>query len=190
MWTRIVLKPWWARALVSAAVYAVLVVSRWCARGLAADSHQRWLSTLPGQVASMVLFGVLMAAFTSISHKAYANALAGLDAAQRSAASDASFRGAVPVDAPVRDAAIWIAGRRLQSARSWRLLLGLVVLGPGSGLALGTWPSLWHPEEWINFAVILGITVAAWYLSLTLKHRLRLLRQSGEFDVKSMDEAR
>jgi hypothetical protein len=172
------LKPWRARALASAGVYAILVAAGWCARGLAADPHESWSFTLGGHVANIVIFGLLVAAFTSNSHLAYTNAFAGLDPAQRSAAVDASFRGPVPVDAPVRDAAIRVAGRRLYSTRSWRVVLGLLVFAAGVGLALGTWPSGWDPDGWINFAVILGISVAGTYGSLSAKHRLQTLRQA------------
>jgi hypothetical protein len=103
--------------------------------GLATDPHESWLSALAWNVAGILLFGLLVAAFTSNSHRAYAYALAGLDPAQRAAAVDASFRGPVPVDAPVRDAAIRVAGRRLQSARFWRVLwlvlLCLIILSAG-----------------------------------------------------------
>jgi hypothetical protein len=106
METRIVLKPWWARASAWAGVYAILVAADWWTRGLAPDPHQTWLFTLAGHVASIVIFGLLAAAFTSNSHRAHTNAVAGLQPAQQSTAVDASFRGPVAVDAPVRDAAI------------------------------------------------------------------------------------
>lgn len=181
MWTRIMLKPWWARALAAAGVYAIGVAAVWCAHGLAASPHQAWLSTPAGQAVSIVFVGLLVAALTSSSHNACTNALAGLDPAQRSAAIDASFRGPVPVDAPVRDAATRIAGRRLYSARSWRVMLVLIVLTACVPLARGAWPS-WGPEGWLYFAVILGFTVAAWYEWLSSKHRLQTLRQPGDFD--------
>ncbi len=187
MWTRIVLRPWWARALASAGVYAIYVAAYWWARGLAADPYQ-----LAKHVASIVIFGLLVAAFTSNSHQAYTNALAGLDPAQRSAAVDASFRGPVPVDVPVRDAAIWVAGRRLQSARIWRVMW-LVLLCLGVLSFVLAWigrGSLGKLMTGIIFAVILCLTVAAWYVSLSVKHRLQTLRQTGDSDEKSMGEAR
>jgi hypothetical protein len=162
--------------------------------GLATDPHESWLSALAWNVAGILLFGLLVAAFTSNSHRAYAYALAGLDPAQRAAAVDASFRGPVPVDAPVRDAAIRVAGRRLQSARFWRVLwlvlLCLLILSAGAGLAQGTWPSAWEADDWFNFAVILFFTVAAWHASLSARDCLQILRQTSDFDVKSMGGAR
>jgi hypothetical protein len=136
MWIRIVLKPWWARAFASAGVYAILVAAGWCAHGLAADPHESWWFTLAGHGTSIVILGLLVAAFTGNSHRVYANALAGLDSAQRSAAIDASFRGPIPVDVRVRDAAIRVAGRRLQTARLWRTP-GLLLLCLGGHFAGG-----------------------------------------------------
>jgi hypothetical protein len=183
MWTRILLKPFWVRALASAGVLAIVEVADWCARGLPADPHESslsWLFTLVGRVVALAIFGVLVAAFTSTSNGILTNALTGLDPAQRSAAVAASFRGPVPVDAPVRDAAIRVAWRRLQSARFWRVLW-LVLLGLGTLSWLmprfvwkqGT-PG-WDIDDWINFAIVLCFTVAAWYVSLSVKHRLQTL---------------
>jgi len=70
MWTRIALKPWWARALAWAGVYAIFAVGDWCARGLAPDPNETWLFTLAGRVVSIVIFGLLAAAFTSNSYRA------------------------------------------------------------------------------------------------------------------------
>jgi hypothetical protein len=92
MWTRIVLKPFWARTLVMSGVGAVVNAVYWGARGFAADPHESWLFTLVGYLGGAVIFGLLVAAFTSNSHRAYTTALAGLDPARRSAAVDASFR--------------------------------------------------------------------------------------------------
>jgi hypothetical protein len=190
MWARIVLKPWWARALAVAGVDTVLEAVYWCAGWIGgyhlADNPQNTyhnvLLTFAVQAAGVVIFGLLVAASTLNSHQAYTNALAGLDPAQRSAAIDASFRGPVPVDAPVRDAAIRVAWRRLYVARFWRVmwlvLLGLILLAADVGLALGTWPSYWGPDDWVNFAVIPGFTIAAWYVSLSVKHRLQTLGQT------------
>ncbi len=76
-------------------------------------------SAFAGQVAGIVIFGLVVAALTGNSHRAYTYGLVRRDPAQRTAAVDASFRGPVPVDAPVRDAAIRITGRRLRLARFW-----------------------------------------------------------------------
>jgi hypothetical protein len=198
MWTRIVLKPWWARALAWAGVYAILNTAGWCADGLAAGAYQSWFSTLAWHVASIVIFGLVVAAFTSNAHRAYTNALACLDPAQRSAAIDASFRGPFPVDAPVRDAAIRVGQLRLESARFWRvmwLVLLCWVVGWQALFAIGPhfWNRFWNewdPDHLTGFAVCLFATVAAWYVSLSVMHRLQTLRRTGDFDVKSMGEAR
>jgi hypothetical protein len=181
MWTRLVLKRWWARAFASAGGCAILVAAAWSARWLADDLYRPVLSTLEVHVASVVIFGLLVAAFTTNSHKAYTESFASLVPAQRAAAVDASFRGPVPADAPVRDAAIEVTGRRLYSARFWRTMW-LVVLGWHVFFLLalfGTsrWPRL-DTDGWVWVAVILYTTVTAWYVSLSAKHRLRRLRQA------------
>jgi hypothetical protein len=191
MWTRIVLKPFWARALVTSGVGAILNAVDWSDRGFAADPYESWLFTLAGHLAGAVIFGLLVAAFTTNSHHAYTHALASLDPTQRSAAVDASFRGPVPVDAPVREAAIRVGQRRLQSALFWRtiwlVLSGwgvlAIVLLVGEWLARGTWPASGsNTHDWISravsFAVILGLLIAAWYVPLNIKHRLQMLGQT------------
>jgi hypothetical protein len=179
MWTRIVLKPWWTRALAAAGVVAIVNAAGWCANGLADDPHESWLFTLAKHGASIVIFGLLAAAFTSNSHNANTNALAGLDPAQRSAAVDASFRGPVPGDARVRDAAIRVAGWRLYSARSWRVMLVFIVLVAGVALGSGAWAS-WDSEDWIYAAAILGVAATAWYEWLSAKRRVQTLRAAGQ----------
>jgi Protein of unknown function (DUF2510) len=188
MWIRIVLKPWWVRALVLAGVYALFDAVYDCANWLGgyhiADDPYHNVFTLAGHVAGIAIFGLLVAAFTSNSHLAYTYALAGLDPAQRSAAVDASFRGPVPTDAPIRDAAIRVAGRRLQSARLWRVLWLVVLIC--AHVFSPVWEFVWktgtyddlHPGDWISFALVLCLTVAAWYVSISAKHRLQMLRQT------------
>jgi hypothetical protein len=191
MWTRIVLKPWWARALISAGVCAIFVAADWRAHGWAADPHESWLFTLVGHVEGIVFFGLLVAAFTSNSHQGYTNVLYGLDPARRSAAIDASFRGPVPADAPVRVAAIRVAGRRLQSARFWRaiwLMLSCVavisllahIVNTAALLAHDPWKpgtDNWQAGTCFTLTIILCFAVA-WYVSLDVKHRLQALGQT------------
>jgi len=92
------------------------------------------------------------------------------------------------VDAPVRNAAIRVAVRRLQSARFWRViwlvLVGLTAFANGVGLALGTIrlsPVHWNVDDLASlafiFAVFVGIPVAVCYASLRAKHRLQMLGQ-------------
>jgi Protein of unknown function (DUF2510) len=188
MWTRILLQPWWVRGLAVAGVCAIAAAVSWCASWLAGGAQWPRLSAFAGQVAGIIIFGLVVAALTGNSHRAYTYALAGLDPAQRSAAVDASVGGAVPVDAPVRDAAIRITERRLRLARFWRVMW---LIGVGMGvLSLVIWifrselswwnqTPAWHPGDWINFAISLGFAVGAWYASISAKHRLQMLRQTS-----------
>jgi hypothetical protein len=192
MWTRLLLKPWWARALASAGVSAVLVALGWCARWMASDLYPDVLSTLAMHVASIVVFGLLVAVCTTSSHRAYFIDLAGLDPVRRSAAVDASFRGPVPADASVRDVAIRVTQRRLKRAKFWRVfwlvLFCLAVATDVLGLVRsGTAPKA---DDLMWDAVYLGLTVAAWYVSVSVKHRLQLLRQTGSFDAAATGNVR
>lgn len=202
MWTRFVLKPFWVRGSASAGVYAAFKALDWSVRGLAVDPHESWLVPLAGYVAGSVIVGFLAAVFTDNSHRTFVYTLAGLDHAQRSAAVDASFRGPVPVDAAVRDAAIRVAQRRLRSVLSWRalwlVLFCLAVLSAGARQAraviFGTRPpSGWNTHDWISLAVglavVLCFTVAAWYVSLSVKHRLQTLSQTSDLSANAMGDA-
>jgi hypothetical protein len=171
MWTRFLLKPWRVRALMSAAVYAVVVTADWCARGLPPDPQRTWLYTIADHATSIVFAGLVVAALTEGAHSAYANAIAGLDPAQRWAAVDAALGGPAPVDAPVRSGALRLAALRLQSAQTTRVWL-MVLLGITSLGVLITWPS-WRLGEWIFFTAIFCFTAAAWHASLNVEHRLR-----------------
>jgi hypothetical protein len=186
MWTRFVLKPWWARTLAGACGYGVIDALDWYARGLAADPHEPWLLMLAWHVAGIVAFGLLLALLTDSSHIVCTTALDGLDSQQRSAAIHASFRGPAPAERAVRDAAMRIAGRKAYSTRFWtsncRALLVLIILFAGLGLALGTWPSGWDGDDWTWGAAILSATVASWCVSTSAKRRLQILSQTIDFD--------
>jgi hypothetical protein len=175
------LKPWWARALTSAAALAVVVAAGWWAHGLAAYPHHSWLFSLAQRLAVIVTAALLVAALTSRSHRAYTNALVRVDPARRSAAIGASARGPVPADEATRKAAIRIAGVRLRSARRWRVwfsvLLSLAVLR----VALD-WSSDWKGDDWVDYAVILGLAAGTWYVSLSAGRRLQTLRQAVDPD--------
>ncbi|VBA58544.1 hypothetical protein [Mycobacterium attenuatum] len=144
MLNRIVLKRWWVRALASAGVYAMALVTDWCVRGLVTGRFQPWLFT-PFTGACIVVFGVAAAALTSASHRVYADALAGLDAAQRSAAIDASVRGPVPADPRVRGAAAGITARRVYSFAHWRPSSRVLVVLMAVVAALGRYCIRGHP---------------------------------------------
>lgn len=182
MWTRILLMPWRQRAFVAAGVDAVLNMPDWLVRGLGPDPHELWLFALLHKVMGIAIFGLVVAACTQNSHRAYTNALAGLDPAQRLAALEASFGGPVPVDAPVRDAAIRVTRRRLTVARSWRvvglILVGLLLVGVlqlAAHPALSTRLSELDAADWFDIALAFGLAVTACYASLNAEHRLQLL---------------
>jgi len=178
MWTRIALMSWWARALTAASPLAVVVAAGWCARGPASDPPESWQLTLAMHVASIGTFGLLAAACTSNLHKDVTRALACLDPGQRSAAVDASLRGPVPEDARVRDAAIRVAGCRIYSSRSWRIIFIFIVLGAGVAVATDAWQS-WSLRDWINAAAVLGVTATAWHECVSAQHRIHTLRQNA-----------
>jgi hypothetical protein len=178
MWTRIALMSWWARALTAASPLAVVVAAGWCARGLADDPPESWQLTLAKHVASIAIFGLFAAACTTNLHKDVTNALVGLDAAQRTTAIDASLRGPVPEDARVRDAAIKVAGCRIYSSRSWRIIFIFIVLGAGVAVATDAWQS-WHLRDWINAAAVLGVTATAWHECVSAQRRINTLRHAA-----------
>ncbi len=198
MWTRILLQPSWVRGLAVAGVYAIAAAVSWCASWLAGDAQWPGLSAFAGQVAGIIIFGLVVAVLTTSSHRAYAIDLAGLDPARRSAAVDASFHGPVPADASVRDAAIGVTERRLRRARFWRVMwligvgmgvLSLVIWIFRSEVSLWRQAAAWDPGDWINFAIILGFAVGAWYASISAKHRLQTLRQTSDLDATAMGDA-
>lgn len=193
MWTRLLLKPWWARALASAGVAAVLVAIGWCARWLAGDLYPDVWSMLAEHAASIVVFGVLVAASTTSSHRAFWIDLARLDPARRSAAVDASFGGPVPADTSVRDVAIRVTQRRLKRVRFWRVfwlvVLCLRVAFGVVGLVRWGATSL-QADDWVWVGFNLCFTVAAWYVSVRVKHRLQLLGQTGSFDAAATGNVR
>jgi hypothetical protein len=172
MWTRFLLKPWRVRASISAGLYAVLVTADWCARGLPPDPQRTWLYTITDHATSIVFVGFIVAALTDSAHRAYADALAELDPAQRWAAVDAALGGPAPVDAPVRSAARRLVALRLQSTQTCRVWL-MVLLAVTSLGVLVTWPS-WGLGEWIFFTTVFCFTAAAWHASLSVERRLQI----------------
>jgi hypothetical protein len=173
MWTRFLLKPWRVRALMAAAVYAVIVTADWCARGLPPDPQRTWLYTIADHATSIVFVGFFVAALTDGAHRAYAHALSGLDPAQRWAAVDAALGGPAPVDAPVQNATMRLVALRLRSAQTCRVWL-MVLLAVTSLGVLVTWPS-WGLGEWIFFTTVFCFTAAAWHASLNVERRLPVL---------------
>lgn len=187
MWTRMLLQPWWVRGLAVAGVFAVLGIVSWCANWMAGDAKWPGLPAFAGQVVGFAIFSLLVAACTGSSHRAFTYSLAGLDPAQRSATVHASFGGAVPVDARVRDAAIRVTERRLRLARFWRVIwlipvgsyvLSLVIWMLRSQVRFWSQASGFSAGDWFTFAVVLCFTVAAWHAAISAKHRLQTLRQT------------
>lgn len=185
MWTQFLRKPFWARVFIVAGCNAMIDTVMECGDWLGGyppvDPYNVY--RLAGYVAGSLIFGVLVAAFTSNSNQAFTRALWGLNPAQRSAAVEATFRGPVPDDASVLYAAIRVAGQRLSLARFWRTIwlvfVGLPVLAAVIELALGTFePAESKPSEWILFALLLYFMVSACYVSVSVKHRLEVLRQA------------
>jgi hypothetical protein len=178
MWTRLLLKPWWVRALAPAGVLALVVVKGLCAHGLADYPHRSWLVALAERVAVIVIVSLLLAASTINSHRAYTNAVAGLDSEQRSAAIAASVHGAVPADAPVRDAAIRIAGERRASSLRWRpwstVLLGLAAFD----LVVDPWLIGSKSIKWTDLVFILCFAAGTWCVSLSARRRVQTLSQA------------
>ncbi len=198
MWTRILLQSWWVRGLAVAGIVAILGSAVWCAEWLAGEAQWPGWLAFAQQFVGFAFLALLVAAFTGNSHRAYTYALAGLDPAQRSAAVDASFDGAVPVDAPVRDAAIRITERRLRLDRFWRWIwlfwlctgiLGLVTWIFRSEVSLWRQTPAWDLGTWVSFAIFLGVAVAAWHASINAKHRLQTLRQTTDLDATAMGDA-
>jgi hypothetical protein len=188
MWTQFLRKPFWARVFIAAGFNAFLGIVTMCADWLGGhppvDPYNVY--RLAGHVVGLMLVGLLVAALTGNSNLVYTRALWGLNPAQRSAAVDATFGGPVPDDASVLYAAIRVAAHRLNLARFWRtlflVLIGANVLAVGVGLALGTIrPTISTnslPSEWISLALFLYVFVSVCYVSISVQHRLEVLRQA------------
>jgi hypothetical protein len=188
MWTQFLRRPFWARVFIAAGFNAILGIVAMCADWIGghppADPYNVY--GLAGHIAVLLLGALLVAAFTSNSNQAFTRALWRLSPAQRSAAVDATFRGPVPDDASVLYAAIRVAGHRLNLARFWRtlilVLVGVHVVAAGAGLALGTITSPAStdslPSDWISLAIVLYFMASVCYASISVKHRLEVLRQA------------
>lgn len=170
---------WWERALTAASVSALLNILGWFANGMPIDPRQPWWAPLVATAAGILIGAVLVTAFTERSHSLLVNALSGLDPARRPAAVAAAFDGPVPGDARLRDAAVQVNQRRLQSALLWRAvwtaLLGLEVLVLVGTVWDGRTPG-WGGRDALYLAVHVALALAAWHASFDVKHRLQMLR--------------
>ncbi len=192
MWTQILLKPFWPRMLILAGCNFALDTVMRCADWLGGHPPVEPFNVygLAAYVAGSLIFGLLVATFTGNSNQAYTRALFSLDPAQRTAAVDAAFRGPVPDDPSVLYAAIRVAGQRLSVARFWRaiflMFVGLPLLATGVRLAQGTFePATSAPSHWIFSAVLLYLMVSACCVSISVKHRVAVLRQAWSHVITS-----
>jgi hypothetical protein len=168
-----------------ACLLAIIVAVSWCVHWLAGDAFPHLWRLLAVKLSTVVVVALVVAATTHNSHKAYTKALDGLASRQRSAAIDASGRGAVPTDAAVRDAAIRVGEVRLAAARRWRRIWLILACVFGLGLAFeatgpfSTGPSSAlapTPDQWLAVGLMFCAAVAAWYVSRRTEQRLVTLR--------------
>ncbi|MCV6967100.1 hypothetical protein BST27_13255 [Mycobacterium intermedium] len=179
MWTRFLLMSWWERALTAASVNASLHIVGWCANGMPVNAEQPWWAPLMATAAAILTGAVVVTAFTERSHALMVKALSGVDPARQATVVAAALSGPVPSDPSLRDAAIQVNQRRLQSALLWRaiwsVLLSVEVLVLVGTVWAGRTP-LWGGRDAMYLAVHVVLTLAAWHTSLDVRHRLQMLR--------------
>jgi hypothetical protein len=186
MWLRIMLTPWWARALPWSLVVVGAFAAMACVRWLAGEPFHPG-RTIPVAAALAVFVGLVAAAITHRRHTAYVTALEGFASPDRSAVIETSWRGTVPADARVRAAAIRVGAIRLAAAqRSTRLTLRVaVVLALALALDLGS-KYLFEPVSHRDLP-FLGTMIAltacaaasAWCTARGTQRRLALLRNTA-----------
>ena len=123
MLIRMMLKPWWARVVAWACVLAAVIAVIECGSWLAGQPVQNPWRTIATISALAVPFAVVMAAATDPVHRAYTKALEGLPSRDGSAAIVAIWRGPIPTDPRVRDAAIRVGEIRIDEARRFNRFL-------------------------------------------------------------------
>jgi hypothetical protein len=183
---RLMLKPWWVRALpgfsVVAVAYAVTAGVRW----LAGEPPTHPWRTIAAATAAAAIVGLVAAATTHRRHQAYTKTLDGVPAPERSAAIDASWHGPIPADARVRDAAIRVGEIRVAAAqrakRIWLYLtafLGLAVaLDVGSKYLFEPVSNRDLPFSGTLIALTSCAAVLAFYTSRRTQHRLEVLKRT------------
>jgi hypothetical protein len=191
MWARLVVAPWWALWLVSAATFTV-TLSVICALGLPRFAAAGW--TWP--LLSVLVFGVVVTALLTRARRpiqqSYARTVTGLDLAQRSQAVKALRRGEPPCDPAVLAAAIRIGDLSTVYQRRvppWQERLAWVV------------PALWvlaailefvgnNPRAgltWCGLAlVVVARLVWAAHKARRLPGRLELLRAAADSSPQAL----
>jgi hypothetical protein len=135
---RSLLQPFWVRALVAACPLPIVMTVMFASIGREAE-FWGWELGFTGVVA--LVAGLIGAALTEPAHLAYTEALEDLPADQRSAAVTAMWRGPVPDDARVRDAAIrvgeaYLAKSRRRNHAGIGVSIGVSLDAPGNHTAL------------------------------------------------------
>lgn len=181
MWTRILLQPWWSRALVWAFLAAVLFPILGLLLAGQANPHPWRAVVVTAAVA--VFVGVVAAATTHRSHQAYANVLNELESPHRSAAIDASRTGPVPTDAGVRDTAIRLGELHLRAAQRGKRIWLIVACFFGLALTSETlWGDPFPPRQKLFYLIVVALALCAmgwaWYSSRRVQHRLEMLRSA------------
>jgi hypothetical protein len=197
LWTGLMFKPWWARALPwffgVAGAFAVIAGIRW----LTGESSFHPSRTIAVGAAVAVFVGLVAAAATHRRHRAYTKALDGLPPPDRSVAIDASWHGPVPAGARVRDAAIRIGEIRVAAAqRSKRIWLYVTVfLGLAVALDVGS-KYLFEPvsnRDLPFYGTLIALTtcaaVSACYASRRTQHRLVVLKRTDPDKATSAVES-
>jgi hypothetical protein len=192
MWTQVLLKPWWARALASACTAAVLYPLLGFL--LVRPPHFDPLRVVVVTAAVALLVGVVVAAMTQKSHQAYVNILNKLESPHRPAAVGASRGGPVPADAGVRNAAIRVGELRLRTAQRCKRIWLIVACFFGLALTSGPlWGDPFPPRQklfhWVVIALAVWAMGSAWYSSRRVQHRLEVLR-SADLHNAPIGEAR
>jgi hypothetical protein len=178
------LQPWWARALLWAVGVGGVFAATKCVQVLLGRRLDPW-RMVTVVVVLAVLVGLAAAAATHRRHRAYLEALEALSPTDQLVAIDASWRGPVPDDIGVRDAAIRAAAIRLGAARgSMRFRIGAAILY-SLGLAYekfvspfldGTASDPQVPAAATFLAVIIGSGLSAWYVARHSRRRIMVLK--------------
>ena len=169
---RIATSPWWAQALAYGLLFGAFMTAFFRYRSGA------WVPAVVGGLLAGALYGVFMGRFASRANR---HLLVGLDAFSTSdqhAVLRGSWRGPVPSDPEVREAARALLERRRETmvrTRRWSVW----VFGVGSVLYVvlaltGSW--LW----WFCAAAFLVLLVLTLVSVPRMDRRLALLRHAGD----------
>ena len=191
MWARLVVAPWWVRWLVSASVFAVLLVAifAWVISGFVSTG---W----PWALVSVVVFSLIVTALTTLAQRpisdSYAPAIAGLNLSQRKQVVRALRRGEVPVDPQVLAAAIRVgtlslAYHRRVPDRQRKLAWCVPALWVVAGILQFVGGSVGGGLTWTGLAVLIAARLAwASYRVRRLPERLQLLRAAADSSPQAL----